>query len=159
MTPPRRGARIKGGALCRLVALLAGALVLVAVPTVAIGLTWWQQTAAAVAGIGLPVWTVFKLVLLGRRRGWMLVTQLVLLAAIPLFGALDPKAEIWSVVALSTIVAFFFACSTYSPILSNARLSITAPMKLRKSWMSPIVISSSMPTMRSRTPFQIDFGT
>jgi PAT family beta-lactamase induction signal transducer AmpG len=33
----------------------------------------------------------------------------VLLAAIPLFGALDPKAEIWSVVALSTIVAFFSA--------------------------------------------------
>ena len=49
--------------------LLAGAAVLVAVPTVAIGLTWWEQTAALVASIGLPVWAVFKLVLLGRRRG------------------------------------------------------------------------------------------
>jgi PAT family beta-lactamase induction signal transducer AmpG len=56
-----------------------------------------------------PLLDRYALPLLGRRRGWMLVTQLVLLAAIPLFGALDPKAEIWSVVALSTIVAFFSA--------------------------------------------------
>jgi PAT family beta-lactamase induction signal transducer AmpG len=56
-----------------------------------------------------PLLDRYALPLLGRRRGWMLVTQIVLLAAIPLFGALDPKAEIWSVVALSTIVAFFSA--------------------------------------------------
>jgi MFS transporter, PAT family, beta-lactamase induction signal transducer AmpG len=56
-----------------------------------------------------PLLDRYALPLLGRRRGWMLVTQVVLLAAIPLFGALDPKAEIWSVVALSTIVAFFSA--------------------------------------------------
>jgi MFS transporter, PAT family, beta-lactamase induction signal transducer AmpG len=56
-----------------------------------------------------PLLDRYALPLLGRRRGWMLVTQVVLLAAIPLFGALEPKAEIWSVVALSTIVAFFSA--------------------------------------------------
>ncbi|HSU45121.1 MAG TPA: AmpG family muropeptide MFS transporter [Casimicrobiaceae bacterium] len=56
-----------------------------------------------------PLLDRYALPLLGRRRGWMLVTQVVLLAAIPLFGALDPKVEIWSVVALSTIVAFFSA--------------------------------------------------
>jgi MFS transporter, PAT family, beta-lactamase induction signal transducer AmpG len=56
-----------------------------------------------------PLLDRYALPLLGRRRGWMLVTQIVLLGAIPLFGALDPKAEIWSVVALSTIVAFFSA--------------------------------------------------
>ena len=56
-----------------------------------------------------PLLDRYALPLLGRRRGWMLVTQLILLAAIPLFGTLHPKADIWAVVALSTIVAFFSA--------------------------------------------------
>src|SRR6187402_1817807 len=35
-----------------------------------------------------PLLDRYALPLLGRRRGWMLVTQLTLLAAIPLFGML-----------------------------------------------------------------------
>lgn len=56
-----------------------------------------------------PLLDRYALPLLGRRRGWMLVTQLILLAAIPLFGMLDPKQDIWRIVALSTTVAFFSA--------------------------------------------------
>jgi PAT family beta-lactamase induction signal transducer AmpG len=56
-----------------------------------------------------PLLDRYALPLLGRRRGWMLVTQAVLLASIPLFGVLHPRADIWSIVALSTIVAFFSA--------------------------------------------------
>ena len=56
-----------------------------------------------------PLLDRYALPLLGRRRGWMLITQLVLLVAIPLFGALHPRGDIWSIVALSTIVAFFSA--------------------------------------------------
>ena len=56
-----------------------------------------------------PLLDRYALPLLGRRRGWMLVTQIVLLAAIPAFGALHPAVDIWAVVALSTIVAFFSA--------------------------------------------------
>jgi PAT family beta-lactamase induction signal transducer AmpG len=56
-----------------------------------------------------PLLDRFALPLLGRRRGWMLVTQLVLLAAIPLFGVLHPRVDIWAIVALSTLVAFFSA--------------------------------------------------
>ncbi len=44
-------------------------------------------------------------------------------------------------------------------MLSKALRSITAPMKLRKSRTSPILISPIIPTMRSRTSFQSDFGT
>ena len=44
-------------------------------------------------------------------------------------------------------------------MLSKAFLSMTAPMKLRKSWTSPTAISAIMATIRSRTSFQIDFGT
>jgi MFS transporter, PAT family, beta-lactamase induction signal transducer AmpG len=56
-----------------------------------------------------PLLDRFALPLLGRRRGFMLVTQLVLLATIPLFGVLHPQVDIWTVVALSTLVAFFSA--------------------------------------------------
>ncbi|MEQ1560920.1 MAG: AmpG family muropeptide MFS transporter [Methyloglobulus sp.] len=46
---------------------------------------------------------------LGRRRGWMLVSQVALLLVIPLFGYLHPKLDLWSIAYLSTIVAFFSA--------------------------------------------------
>jgi MFS transporter, PAT family, beta-lactamase induction signal transducer AmpG len=56
-----------------------------------------------------PLLDRYALPLLGRRRGWMLVTQIVLLVSIPLFGVLHPGADIWAIVALSTTVAFFSA--------------------------------------------------
>ncbi|HEY7788033.1 MAG TPA: AmpG family muropeptide MFS transporter [Casimicrobiaceae bacterium] len=56
-----------------------------------------------------PLLDRYSLPVLGRRRAWMLVTQLALLASIPLFGVLHPRQDIWSIVALSTFVAFFSA--------------------------------------------------
>ncbi|HLX30880.1 MAG TPA: AmpG family muropeptide MFS transporter [Casimicrobiaceae bacterium] len=56
-----------------------------------------------------PLLDRYALPIFGRRRGWMLATQLVLLVSIPLFGALHPQADIMTIVALSTIVAFFSA--------------------------------------------------
>jgi len=46
---------------------------------------------------------------LGRRRGWLLVWQLLLLLSIPAFGAFNPKFDIWSIAYLATVVAFFSA--------------------------------------------------
>src|SRR5436190_6095447 len=46
---------------------------------------------------------------LGRRRGWMLVTQLLLLASIPLFGHLTPRDDAWTIAYLAMAVAFFSA--------------------------------------------------
>lgn len=45
----------------------------------------------------------------GRRRGWMLITQVLLLISIPLFGAFNPTLDIWTIAYLATIVAFFSA--------------------------------------------------
>ena len=56
-----------------------------------------------------PLLDRYALPLFGRRRGWMLVTQVVLLASIPLFGALHPNADIVAIVVLATLVAFFSA--------------------------------------------------
>jgi len=47
--------------------------------------------------------------LLGRRRGWMLASQLLLLLSLPLFGWLEPKLNLWTIAYLAAAVAFFSA--------------------------------------------------
>ena len=68
--------------------------------------------------IGLPftwkfLWSPlvdrYALPLLGRRRGWMLATQLALLVSLPLFGTLAPQSELWSIATLALAVALFAA--------------------------------------------------
>ncbi|MEO8347084.1 MAG: AmpG family muropeptide MFS transporter [Betaproteobacteria bacterium] len=56
-----------------------------------------------------PLMDRFGLPMLGRRRGWMLATQVLLLIAIPVFGVLHPKLDIWAIAYLATAVAFFSA--------------------------------------------------
>lgn len=46
---------------------------------------------------------------LGRRRGWLLISQILLLLSIPIFGAFKPALDIWSIAYLAGIVAFFSA--------------------------------------------------
>lgn len=46
---------------------------------------------------------------LGRRRGWLLISQVLLLLSIPLFGAFNPKFDIWTIAYLASVVAFFSA--------------------------------------------------
>lgn len=46
---------------------------------------------------------------LGRRRGWLLLTQLALLISIPLFGFLHATLDIWTVAYFAGLVAFFSA--------------------------------------------------
>ncbi|HEY5308172.1 MAG TPA: MFS transporter, partial [Casimicrobiaceae bacterium] len=56
-----------------------------------------------------PLMDRFGLPMLGRRRGWILVTQVALLAAIPALGVLSPKVDIWTIAYLAAVVAFFSA--------------------------------------------------
>ena len=56
-----------------------------------------------------PVMDRYTLPFLGRRRGWMLVTQLTLVASIAALGLMKPALSIWSVAYLSAAVAFFSA--------------------------------------------------
>jgi PAT family beta-lactamase induction signal transducer AmpG len=46
---------------------------------------------------------------MGRRRGWLLLTQIALLLSIPLIALLKPKLDIWAIAYLATAVAFFSA--------------------------------------------------
>lgn len=46
---------------------------------------------------------------LGRRRGWMLLTQLALLFSIGTLGAFEPVRSTWLIAAMAVAVAFFSA--------------------------------------------------
>ena len=46
---------------------------------------------------------------LGRRRGWLIISQVLLLLSIPIFGAFNPTLDIWTIAYLATVVAFFSA--------------------------------------------------
>ncbi|MBN3811224.1 AmpG family muropeptide MFS transporter [Paraburkholderia sp. Ac-20347] len=50
----------------------------------------------------------------GRRRGWMLVTQILVAGAIATLGFVSPKESIWTVAALTALVAFFGASQDIS---------------------------------------------
>lgn len=85
---------------------------------------WLRSEGVSLAEIGLfsligipyvwkfvwsPALDRFSLPFLGRRRGWMLLTQIVLFITIALFGFVDPVLSIWSVAYLAAAVAFFSA--------------------------------------------------
>ncbi|HTS22424.1 MAG TPA: AmpG family muropeptide MFS transporter [Casimicrobiaceae bacterium] len=56
-----------------------------------------------------PLVDRYAVPVLGRRRGWMLATQLLLLVSIPLFGMLSPQLDLWTIAYLAAVVAFFAA--------------------------------------------------
>ena len=56
-----------------------------------------------------PIMDRYTLPFLGRRRGWMLVTQIALAVSIAAMGYLKPELSIWSVAYLAASVAFFSA--------------------------------------------------
>ena len=46
---------------------------------------------------------------MGRRRGWLLITQLALLCTLPAFGAFHPSLDIWTIAYFCGLVAFLSA--------------------------------------------------
>ena len=56
-----------------------------------------------------PIMDRYTLPFLGRRRGWMLVSQLALLVSIASMGFIKPDLSIWTVAYLAAVVAFFSA--------------------------------------------------
>jgi PAT family beta-lactamase induction signal transducer AmpG len=88
-------------------------------------LTIWMSTAGIdlktigiFSLVGLPynfkfLWAPlldrFRLPFLGRRRGWILLTQLLLLVAIGVMGSLDPRSGSTYLAAMAVAVAFFSA--------------------------------------------------
>jgi len=85
---------------------------------------WLRDEGVSLAEIGLfsligipyvwkflwsPLLDRYSLGGLGRRRSWMLATQILLLGSIAAFGFVNPVINIWSVAYLAAAVAFFSA--------------------------------------------------
>jgi PAT family beta-lactamase induction signal transducer AmpG len=85
---------------------------------------WLRDQGVSLAEIGLfsligipyvwkfiwsPLMDRYSLGRLGRRRSWMLATQVLLLISIAAFGWVNPVENIWSVAYLAAAVAFFSA--------------------------------------------------
>ena len=85
---------------------------------------WLRSEGVSLAEIGLfsligipyvwkfiwsPLMDRYSLPILGRRRSWMLLTQILLLFSIAAFGFIDPVMNIWNVAYLAAAVAFFSA--------------------------------------------------
>jgi PAT family beta-lactamase induction signal transducer AmpG len=85
---------------------------------------WLTQEGVSLATIGLlglvglpytfkflwaPLLDRYKPLAIGRRRGWLLLSQIALTASIVILGLQDPSASIWGVVVASYLVTFFSA--------------------------------------------------
>jgi PAT family beta-lactamase induction signal transducer AmpG len=85
---------------------------------------WLSQQGVSLATIGMaglvglpysikflwaPLVDRFKPLALGRRRSWLLITQLGLTASIVLLGLQDPARSIWGVLMAAVCVTFFSA--------------------------------------------------
>jgi PAT family beta-lactamase induction signal transducer AmpG len=64
----------------------------------------------------------------GRRRGWMIVSQIALLIGLPLFGLFNPGPDLWSIAMLALAVAFFSA--TQDIVLDAYRREILSDIEL-----------------------------
>jgi PAT family beta-lactamase induction signal transducer AmpG len=75
-----------------------------------------------------PLVDRYAVPLLGRRRGWMLTMQLLLLVSIPLFGALQPQLDLWTIAYLALAVSFFAA--TQDIVLDAYRRELLPDLEL-----------------------------
>ena len=75
-----------------------------------------------------PLMDRFAWPLLGRRRGWILLTQVALLLSLPLFGWFSPALDIWTIAYLAAAVAFFSASQDI--VLDAFRREILADVEL-----------------------------
>ena len=74
-----------------------------------IGLLTLVGSAYTLKFLWAPMMDRFVPPFLGRRRGWMLLTQLLLVGAIAAMGSLSPRDAIVALAAMAVVVAFFSA--------------------------------------------------
>ncbi|WP_413289784.1 AmpG family muropeptide MFS transporter [Bdellovibrio sp. HCB337] len=74
-----------------------------------IGYMSWVGLAYSLKFIWAPLIDRFTLFSLGRRRSWMLTSQLLLVGSIAGIGMFDPKVSLMNMAALAVLTAFFSA--------------------------------------------------
>ncbi|MBW7982077.1 muropeptide MFS transporter AmpG [Enterobacillus tribolii] len=75
-----------------------------------------------------PLMDRYTLPFLGRRRGWLLLTQLALMVTVLAMGTMDPTRHLWWLAGLAVIVAF---CSASQDIVFDAYKTDLLPAEER----------------------------
>ncbi len=101
---------------------------------------------------------------LGRRRGWMLITQIALLVSIPLFGQLHPQLDIWTIAYLAAAVAFFSASQDIAidayrrELLPDIELGMGNAIHVNAYRIAGLVPGSLSLILADRLPWDAVFG-
>ncbi len=74
-----------------------------------IGYFSWVGMSYSLKFIWSPLLDRFTLFKVGRRRSWMMLTQVMVMALIFVLGSLDPKVNLSMVAIVSILIAFFSA--------------------------------------------------
>jgi MFS transporter, PAT family, beta-lactamase induction signal transducer AmpG len=135
---------------------------------------WLRSEGVDLAAIGLftliqlpftwkflwsPLMDRYAVPWLGRRRGWMLVTQLLLLATIALFGLFAPRAGLAPIAVLATATAFFAASQDIvldayrREILPDAELALGTSIHVNAYRISSLVPGALALILADRLPW------
>ncbi len=112
-----------------------------------------------------PLMDRYALPMLGRRRGWMLITQLALLLSVPAFGVMHPQLDLWSIAYLAAAVAFFSASQDIvldayrREILPDAELGLGNAIYVNAYRLSTLVPGALALVLADHFPWQTVFTT
>jgi MFS transporter, PAT family, beta-lactamase induction signal transducer AmpG len=101
--------------------------------------------------------------MLGRRRGWMLLTQLALMATIAWMGTLSPRDELSWVIYAATAVAFLSATQDIAidayrrELLSNAELGLGNAVHVNAYRIAGLIPGSLSLILADHLPWEIVF--
>jgi PAT family beta-lactamase induction signal transducer AmpG len=107
----------------------------------------------------------YALPVLGRRRGWMLVTQILLLGSIPLFGFLRPQLDLWTIAYLAATVAFFGATQDIvldayrRELLPDSELGLGTAIHVQAYRISSLIPGALALVLADHWPWQAVFAT
>jgi MFS transporter, PAT family, beta-lactamase induction signal transducer AmpG len=71
-----------------------------------VGLALWVQTPYNLKFVWSPLMDRFVPPFLGRRRGWMLISQVLMIVSIVAMGQFDPVADLRTIVSLAILISF-----------------------------------------------------
>ena len=139
---------------------------------------WLRVEGVGLAGIGFftlvgtpytwkflwaPVMDRYTLPFLGRRRGWMLVTQVSLLISIAAMGFMKPELSIWPVAYLAAAIAFFSASQDVvldayrRELLPDAELGLGNTIHVQTYRLSGLIPGSLAFILADRMPWEAVF--
>ena len=101
---------------------------------------------------------------LGRRRGWMLATQIAVLVLVAVLGTRDPKSELATVAVLCALLAFFSASldividAFRREILPDAELGLGTAIHVNAYRLAGLVPGSLSLILADHLPWDVVFA-